>query len=70
MTINNPLADSDDPLGEYPDLPPGSGVTAVLAAANHVAALQAFVNDLNTYLDGKHLVGATEIRNLMKSHHL
>lgn len=71
-TVNNPLADG--PVGEYPDLPPRSGVDVVLdacdRATSHTSNLQNFVNDLRAFIEGKHVVGAVEIRNLLESHHV
>jgi hypothetical protein len=75
MTMTNPLAaDDDGPLGEYPDIPARSGVTAVLNAADkateHALNLQSFVHDLWKFCEGKHVVGVVEIRNLMANHHV
>lgn len=79
---NNPLAeDESGPVGEYPDVPARSGVTAVLKAADAVAAattgrsdrecaLQSAIDDIRTWCRGKHTVGAIEITNILESHHV
>lgn len=78
--MNNPLNqddNDDEPHGEYPDLPARCGVTAVLKAANaftaadeHARNLQAAVSDIRTWCSRKHTVGAIEILNILKSHHV
>ncbi|AII28205.1 hypothetical protein VC74_gp65 [Mycobacterium phage Sparky] len=78
--MNNPLAEDDsedEPHGEYPDLPARSGVTAVLRAADAITAadeharnLQAAVSDIRIWCSRKHTVGAIEILNILKSHHV
>jgi hypothetical protein len=86
MSANDKLAavlhpdDDMQPMGEDPGLPPyarRSGAAAVFnalaatdAAVKHAENLQAAVNDIRTYCDGKHTVGAVEIRNLLESHHV
>ncbi len=80
---NNPLADDPGPIGEYPDVPPRSGVEAVLNAANAAASatavpvrsdhernLQNAIDDIRTWCHGKHAVGAIEITNIIRSHHV
>ena len=70
---NNPLSDEPGP----------SGVEAVLNAANANAAipaapvrsdreraLQCAMDDIRTWCHGKHTVGAIEITNIIRSHHL
>lgn len=72
---NNPLSDEPGP----------SGVEAVLNAANANAAasaaaapvhsdrernLQSAVDDIRTWCHGKHTVGAVEITNIIRSHHV
>lgn len=73
MKMANPL-DDDGPVGEYPDLPARSGVTAVVDAANkateHVSNLEAFVRDLWKVCEGRVSLPVGEIRNLMASHHV
>lgn len=81
--MKNPLAeDVAEPVGEYPGVPARSGVTAVLKAADAVAAataparsdreqeLQRTVDDIRTWCHGKHTVGAVEILNIIGSHHV
>lgn len=81
---NNPLADEPGPIGEYPDVPPRSGVEAVLNAANANAAsaaavpvrsdrernLQSAIDDIRIWCHGKDTVGAIEITNIIRSHHV
>lgn len=81
--MNNPLTDDDPgPVGEYPDLPARSGVTAVLKAADAVAAatapvrsdreqeLQRTVDDIRTWCHGKTAVSTEGILNIIRSHHV
>lgn len=74
------VADDTEPdalLGENPCLPSRSGAAAVLdacktidAAAQHTRNLQAAVDDIRTFIDGRHTIGAVEIRHLLESHHV
>lgn len=75
----HPLDDefADALVGENPCLEPRSGARAVLnalaandAAVKHANNLQAAVNDIRTFIEGKHTVGAIEIRNLLESHYV
>ena len=80
--MNNPLNDDEaGPVGEYPDVPSRSGVTAVLKAADAVTAattvrsdkelnLQRAIDDIRIWCHGKHTVGAIEITNIIRSYHL
>ena len=74
MTMTNPLVDDDGPLGEYPDIPARSGVTAVLGAANaaveKISNLESFVRDLWKACESRNALSVTEIRDLMASHHV
>lgn len=80
--MNNPLNDDEaGPVGEYPDVPSRSGVTAVLKAADAVTAattartdrernLQRAVDDVRTWCHGKDTVATVEITNIIRSHHV
>lgn len=76
--MNNPLAeDNDGPVSEYPDVPRRSGVESLLAAtaavdraADHALNLQRAIDDVRTWCHGKHTVGAVEILNIIRSHHV
>lgn len=80
--MNNPLADDEPgPVGEYPDVPARSGVTAVLKAARAVAAattvrsdrerdLQNAIDDIRTWCHGKTAVSTEGILNIIGSHHI
>lgn len=79
---NNPLADETGPVGEYPEVPPRSGVEAVLNAANaittamppvrsdHERNLQGAIDDVRTWCHGKDTVATVEITNIIRSHHV
>jgi hypothetical protein len=81
--VNNPLIDDESgPVGEYPDVPARSGVTAVLKAADAVTAaaaghsdrelkLQRAIDDVRVWCQGygpKGSVPAEEILNIIESH--
>lgn len=80
--MNNPLIDDESgPVGEYPDVPARSGVTAVLKAADAVAAattvrsdrereLQSAIDDIRVWCHGKDTVAAVEITNIIETHHV
>ena len=81
--MKNPLSEEvAEPVGEYPEVPARSGVTAVLKAADSVAAatapvrsdrernLQSAIDDIRTWCHGKKTVGAVEITNIIRSHHV
>lgn len=80
--MNNPLIDDEPgPVGEYPDVPARSGVTAVLKAADAVTAattvrsdrerrLQSAIDDIRVWCHGKHTIGAVEITRIIESHHV
>ena len=79
--MNNPLADDEPgPVGEYPDVPARSGVTALLAAtaaadkaAEHARNLQRAIDDIRIWCHGYGLTGAApvqEILNIIRSHHV
>lgn len=70
-------AEIDALVGENPCLPAGSVGSAVLAAmqtsediVRHGQNLQAAVDDVRRFIEGKHTVGAIEISNLLTSHHV
>lgn len=75
--LHNPLGEAAEPVGEYPDLPARSGVTALLNAAdtismtaNELESHRAAVDEIKAYCDGRHVVGAVEIRNILQKHSL
>jgi hypothetical protein len=49
---NNPLADETGPVGEYPEVPPRSGVEAVLNAANAITTARHLADKLADALAG------------------
>ena len=66
-----------DPLRESAHAQAKSGAAAVLAtckriddAIEHSKNLQYAVDDIRRFIEGKHTVGAVEIRNLLESHHV
>lgn len=74
---HEPAEAADFVTGECPDIPARSGAAAVLDATKvvddvivHGRNLQAAVDDIRTWCHGKHTVGAVEITNILRSHHV